>query len=87
MDRPYAVSDTKRILLARGTDGFWELRVEQVMTPAPRTIDAAELVATAVRTMEENPGGPITALVVSDAEGRPAGVLHLHDCLRAGVRG
>jgi hypothetical protein len=34
--------------------------------------------------MEENPGGPITSLVVLDEEGAPEGVLHLHDCL--GVR-
>jgi len=27
----------------------------------------------------------ITALFVVDAVGRPEGVLHLHDCLRAGV--
>jgi hypothetical protein len=33
--------------------------------------------------MEERPRGPITALVVVE-EGQPVGVLHLHDCLRAG---
>jgi arabinose-5-phosphate isomerase len=27
----------------------------------------------------------ITALVVLDAEGRPEGVVHLHDLLKAGV--
>jgi high-affinity K+ transport system ATPase subunit B len=33
--------------------------------------------------MEERPGGPVTALVVVE-DARPIGVLHLHDCLRAG---
>jgi arabinose-5-phosphate isomerase len=28
---------------------------------------------------------PITALFVVDADGRPAGILHIHDLLRAGV--
>ena len=78
--------DLKRILLARGTADFFTTPVEAVMNRAPRTIDGDALVAAAVRRMEENEPGPITALLVVDAEGRPAGVLHLHDCLRLGVR-
>jgi CBS domain-containing protein len=35
--------------------------------------------------MEERESGPITALVVVDDQRRPIGVLHLHDCLRAGA--
>ena len=46
----------------------------------------SRLVAAAVRQMEENEPGPITALVVVGDEGRPLGVLHLHDCIRLGVR-
>jgi CBS domain-containing protein len=34
--------------------------------------------------MEDRPQGPITAVVVVDEQGKPLGVLHLHDCLRAG---
>jgi hypothetical protein len=34
--------------------------------------------------MEDRPAGPITALVVVDEKQRPLGVLHLHDCLKAG---
>ena len=78
--------DLKRILLARGTDDLFATPVEAVMNRAPRTIDGEALVAAAVRTMEENEPGPITALVVVDPAGRPEGVLHLHDCLRLGVR-
>lgn len=78
--------DLKRILLARGTEDLFATPVEAVMNRAPRTIDGEALVAAAVRAMEENAPGPITALAVVDAAGRPEGVLHLHDCLRLGVR-
>ncbi len=54
----------------------------EVMTPEPRTIERTALLAAAVERMENNPAGPITALVVVDPEGRPEGVIHLHDCLR-----
>jgi CBS domain-containing protein len=33
--------------------------------------------------MENNPTGGITSLVVVDPDGRPKGVIHIHDCLRA----
>jgi arabinose-5-phosphate isomerase len=56
--------------------------VKEVMTQHPRTIGRESLLAAAVEKMENNPSGPITALVVVDGGGRPAGVLHLHDCLR-----
>ncbi len=78
--------DLKRILIARGDEGVLAMPVASVMNPAPRTIEATALVAAAVRVMEENRPGPITALVVPDADARPIGVLHLHDCLRLGVR-
>ncbi len=78
--------DLKRILLDRGAADFLAAPVSDVMNRAPRTIEGDALVAAAVRRMEENEPGPITALLVVDADGRPAGVLHLHDCLRLGVR-
>jgi arabinose-5-phosphate isomerase len=58
------------------------LCVGEVMTSDPKTIERGALVASAVARMEGNPTGPITALVVLDENGRPEGVLHLHDCLR-----
>jgi arabinose-5-phosphate isomerase len=72
--------DFKRILMKHPDP--WALRARDVMSRSPRTIEAEALVAAAVRRMEENPGGPITALVIVDAERRPVGLLHLHDCLR-----
>ncbi len=75
--------DFKRILMKHPDP--WNLTAADVMTRTPSTIDSATLVAAAVRAMEERPGGPITALIVIDPERRPVGVLHLHDCLRAGT--
>jgi len=74
--------DFKRIL-GKHRDP-WKLTAADVMNTKPTTIAKDALVAAAVRTMEERPSGPITALVVVDAGGKPLGVLHLHDCLRAG---
>ncbi len=78
--------DLKRILLARGTDRFFDLPVHEVMNASPRTIRPQALVASAVRVMEENQPGAITSLVVVDDQDRVEGVIHLHDCLRLGVR-
>jgi len=76
--------DFKRILVKHRDP--WGLTARDVMSRKPATIGKDALVATAVRTMEERAAGPITALVVVDAKRRPLGVLHLHDCLRAGAR-
>jgi arabinose-5-phosphate isomerase len=74
--------DFKRILLKHSDP--WPLTAADVMTRSPSTIGSDALVAAAVRAMEEHAPGPITALVVVDGDRRPIGVLHLHDCLRAG---
>ena len=74
--------DFKRILMKHADP--WGLTAADVMTRTPATIGPHPLVARAVRTMEERAAGPITALVVVDADQRPIGLLHLHDCLRAG---
>jgi len=74
--------DFKRILLKQSDP--WSLTAGEVMSRTPSTIAPDALVASAVRLMEDRPAGPITALVVIDAKNHPLGVLHLHDCLRAG---
>jgi arabinose-5-phosphate isomerase len=58
--------------------------VGEVMTHAPRTIGPDALAAEALHAMNAR-GRPITALFVVDREGRPVGILHIHDLLRAGV--
>jgi arabinose-5-phosphate isomerase len=64
-----------------GDDLFARTAVE-IMHPEPRTIAASGLAAEALGLMNRS---SITALFVVDESGRPAGFLHMHDCLRAGV--
>ncbi len=57
--------------------------VQDVMNPNPRTIGPDALAADALRAMNAGPR-PVTSLFVTEA-GRPMGLLHVHDLLRAGV--
>ena len=60
-----------------------ELKAQDLMTSAPKTIDQDEMAAAAVQMMEAS---AITCLAVTASpDGRLAGVLHLHHLLRAGV--
>eukprot|EP00611_Tribonema_gayanum_P000795 TRINITY_DN10587_c0_g1_i1.p2 TRINITY_DN10587_c0_g1~~TRINITY_DN10587_c0_g1_i1.p2 ORF type:complete len:333 (-),score=93.03 TRINITY_DN10587_c0_g1_i1:485-1483(-) len=56
--------------------------ITSVMTPGGKHIRAEQLAAEAVHLMENH---RITVLMVLDTENRVAGVLHMHDLLRAGV--
>jgi arabinose-5-phosphate isomerase len=58
-----------------------EARVEDVMTPHPKTISPAQLAAEALEILNSS---KITALMVEEA-GKPVGIVHFHDLLRAGV--
>ncbi|HRN53463.1 MAG TPA: KpsF/GutQ family sugar-phosphate isomerase [Gemmatimonadaceae bacterium] len=58
------------------------IRVGDVMTRRPKTVGADELASAAVHTMEQF---GVIALPALDAEGRVAGVVHLHDLMRAGA--
>jgi arabinose-5-phosphate isomerase len=73
--------DLKRILLRRAD--ILDTPVGELMTPDPKTIDGNAPVVAALERMENNPTGGITSLVVVDPDGRPKGVIHIHDCLRA----
>ncbi len=55
--------------------------VDEVMTTNPKTIDRDTLAGEALEVLNS---AKITTLIVTDA-GRPVGILHLHDLLRAGV--
>ncbi|MFN6999495.1 KpsF/GutQ family sugar-phosphate isomerase [Elioraea tepidiphila] len=61
--------------------GLLGRRAAEVMTRNPRTIGPDALGAEALRMMNER---RITALFVVE-DGRPSGILHVHDLLRAGV--
>jgi len=52
------------------------------MTPTPLTIRGGALAAEALGTMNTM---AITSLFVLDEGRRPVGIVHIHDCLRAGV--
>src|SRR5882724_2820362 len=55
--------------------------VDEIMTRSPRTIDRSSLASEAVELLNS---AKIMMLVVTEA-GKPVGILHLHDLLRAGV--
>ncbi len=55
--------------------------VSEIMTDDPVTIHAGALGAEAVQVMNRR---KITSLFVVEAD-RPVGIVHIHDCLRAGV--
>lgn len=54
----------------------------EVATRGPRVVAADDLAAEAMAVMS---GNRITALFVVDEGMRPIGLLHIHDCLRAGL--
>ena len=55
--------------------------VDEVMTTNPKTIDRDVLAGEALEILNSS---KITTLIVTDA-GKPVGIVHLHDFLRAGV--
>jgi arabinose-5-phosphate isomerase len=65
--------------------GLLALPARDIMTGPPRTIRRQALVAEAVGVMNGvRNQRPITSLFVVEND-RPAGIVHIHDCLRAGV--
>jgi arabinose-5-phosphate isomerase len=67
--------------LRRHMAGLLEHNAAEVMTRNPRTITPGVLAEAAVAVMNEC---KITCLFAVDGR-RPVGILHIHDCLRAGV--
>jgi len=61
-----------------------EEKVSKVMTRNPKTIRPDVLASEAVYVMN-NTGRGITNLFVVEDDGKPLGLIHIHDCLRAGV--
>ncbi|MDG1167727.1 MAG: KpsF/GutQ family sugar-phosphate isomerase [Sulfitobacter sp.] len=70
--------------LSRHMDGLMSLKARDVMTRNPVTIGPEALAEKAVGMMNTR---KITTLLVVDpaAPHRPAGLLHIHDCLRVGL--
>ena len=70
--------------LRRHMEGLLSRKAADVMTPKPRVIAPDALAEQAVAMMNER---KITCLfaVSPDGAGQAEGILHIHDCLRAGV--
>lgn len=71
--------DLRRHQLAHGD--LLDRRAGDCMTANPKRIGADELAVRALALME----GVVTSLVIADETGRPAGVIHIHDILRAKI--
>lgn len=67
--------------LRRHLDGLLSHTAGEVMTRGPRTIDPEALAGEALAVMNDR---KITCLLVTEGP-RATGILHVHDCLRAGV--
>jgi arabinose-5-phosphate isomerase len=85
------IDDDERVLgvfsdgdLRRALDRRVDLNtpMQDIMTRGGRRIGAQDLAAAAAALMEQH---RVTALVVTDAEGRLIGALNVHDLMRAGV--
>jgi arabinose-5-phosphate isomerase len=69
--------------LRRHLDGLMQHRAGEVMTADPRTIGPDALAGEALALMNDR---KITCLLVTAPDSRKTiGILHVHDCLRAGV--
>ena len=85
-----AIVDTDDELTGVVTDGDLRRNMDNLMSHIassigsrnPRTIGAQALASEALAMMHEN---AITSVLVTDDQGRLNGLIHIHDCLRAGV--
>jgi len=68
--------------LRRHMDGLLSRKAGEVMTRDPRTIGPEALAGEALALMNDR---KITCLLVTPDTRRAIGILHVHDCLRAGV--
>ena len=70
--------------LRRNMAGLLDLTAGKVMTKSPTTIGTAALAEEAVNVMQTR---KITCLFVVDPDGsrNVTGIIHIHDCLRAGI--
>ncbi len=74
--------DLRRAMVNSLDNDLFEKNAEDIMTKNPKTTSPDTLVAEAVNIMN-NTGKGITQLFVIENK-KPIGVIHMHDCLRAG---
>jgi len=70
--------------LRRHIDGLMEHSAGEVMTPGPKKTAPSSMLASEALARMSDPPPAVTVLFVVDA-GKPVGILHIHDLLRAGV--
>jgi arabinose-5-phosphate isomerase len=70
--------------LRRHIDGLLGHAAGEVMTPGPRKVARPDMLASEALALMSDPPPAVTVMFVVEA-GRPVGVLHVHDLLRAGV--
>ena len=70
--------------LRRHIDGLLDRTAGEVMTDGPRKTAPPEMLAAEALALMSDPPPAVTVLFVVEA-GRPLGILHVHDLLRAGV--
>ncbi len=61
-------------------------KIGEMMTRSPKTAAPADLAAQALATMNAHNINVLFVVDPGDGLGRPIGILHLHDCLRAGLQ-
>ncbi|WP_287433029.1 KpsF/GutQ family sugar-phosphate isomerase [Maritimibacter sp.] len=67
----------------RNIDGLFDKTARDIMTKTPITTKTDVPVSQALSKIEEH---AVSALFVVDADGKPIGIVHLHDLLRLGVQ-
>lgn len=70
--------------LRRHIDGLMDRTAGQVMTAGPKKTAPPDMLAAEALALMSDPAPAVTVLFVVD-KGRPLGILHVHDLLRAGV--
>jgi arabinose-5-phosphate isomerase len=70
--------------LRRHIEGLLTHTAGEVMTPGPRKTVPPTMLASEALALMSDPAPAVTVLFVVDG-GRPVGILHVHDILRAGV--
>ena len=70
--------------LRRHIDGLLDHTAGEVMTPGPKKTVPPQMLASEALARMSDPAPAVTVLFVVEA-GRPVGILHVHDLLRAGV--
>ena len=70
--------------LRRHIDGLLDRTAGEVMTPGPKKVAPPQMLAGEALALMSDPAPAVTVLFVVD-DGKPVGILHVHDLLRSGV--